>query len=54
MKPEFATAVGLMMIDGMAATEVKRGANDDKNAKQPKKKKGEGGGFIARILKIFK
>jgi cell division protein FtsA len=54
MKPEFATAVGLMMIDGMVAAEVKRGTNDDKNAKQPKKKKGEGGGFVARILKIFK
>ena len=53
MKPEFATAVGLMMIDGMAA-DMKRGSDDGKKAKGGKKKKGEGGGFFARILKIFK
>lgn len=54
MKPEYSTAVGLMMLDGVARDMQRESDNGGKRSKAKKQKKANGEGFLSRILKIFK
>lgn len=54
MKPEYSTAVGLMMLDGIVRDMQPRESDKGGKDKAKKQKKANSEGIVARILKIFK
>jgi cell division protein FtsA len=54
MKPEYSTAVGLMMLDGIVKDMQPRESDKGGKDKAKKQKKANSEGIVARILKIFK
>ena len=54
MKPEYAAAVGLMMIDATDEMETVSGDSEKKSKKTKKSKDASGESWLQRILKNFK